>query len=515
MPALNTNSRRYRLSTQDATFIYADTTNGPLHIGSILIFDGKVDFDRFVTHVESRLHLVPRYRQRLIQVPFNLSHALLEDDPNFRVENHVFRHILRPGMNHNEAIEEMLRHYVVPLDYSRPLWEMHSFENLEGARTAIISKVHHALVDGVSGVELLKVMFDLKPNPDPIEPPSEPWQAEEPSSPIRRFIEAVRDATTTPIAAAMETSRDLMSDPEGFADQARSIVDGLSSLTEMMNRRIVTTPWNSGLVGQRRSLASSVMSFGDFRAIRNSFGGSINDVVLTILSEAAARYLQHHGYAANGQLCIACPVNVRHKEEQSTLGNRVSMMFPMLPAEPMDLVERLRYVNSETEKIKKAQTPQALERVMALSDAIPPALLGVGSRVSTAAINTMSSLFKLSGYRPRPDGYLMPTLGFNFIATNVPGVQVPQYLFGYKCLEQIPLVPCGANLGFGVAILSYNQTLNFGMSADPNLMPDVSLMKYFVDEVFSELKNRARIEESEKTAAAEAAVAQTAAAGGS
>ena len=161
--------------------------NGPLHIGSILLFEGKIDFDDFVRHVESRLHLVPRYRQRLMQVPFNLGHAVLEDDPNFRIENHVIRHLLRPGMSQAEAVDEMLRHYEVMLDYKRPLWEMHSFENLEGGRTAIISKVHHALVDGVSGVELLKVMFDLKQQPDPIEPPAEPWQPEEPSTAIGRL----------------------------------------------------------------------------------------------------------------------------------------------------------------------------------------------------------------------------------------------------------------------------------------------------------------------------------------
>ena len=118
------------------------------------------------------------------------------------------------------------------------------------------------------------------------------------------------------------------------------------------------------------------MSFGDFRRIRNAFGGSINDVVLTILTEAAARYLQHHGYAVDGQLCIGCPVNVRHKDEATALGNRVSMMFPMLPAEPMDLVERLRYVNAETERIKEAQLPQALERMMSMSESIPPTFMG-------------------------------------------------------------------------------------------------------------------------------------------
>src|ERR1700733_7518649 len=413
MAGKDTPSRRYRFSTQDATFIYAETPHNPLHIGSILMFEGKIDFNDFVQSVESRLHLIPRYRQRMMQVPFNLGHAVLEDDPGFRIENHVIRHLLRPGMNQAEAIDEMLRHYEIPLDYKRPLWEMHSFENLEGARTAIVSKVHHALVDGVSGVELLKVMFDLKPVPDPIEPPSEPWQAEPPSTAIQRFLEAAREATTGQMKAMMETSRELMRDPETLGADARSLADGAQQLAQITTRRIVSTPWNSGLVGQRRSLAWSTMSFGDFRRIRNAFGGSINDVVLTILSEAAARYLQHHGYAASGQLCIGCPVNVRHKEEATALGNRVSMFFPRLPPEPMDLVERLRYVNAETERIKEAQLPQKLERLMAMADTIPPALMGAGSRLSTMALKTASTLFKISGYKPRPDGFLLPTLGIN------------------------------------------------------------------------------------------------------
>ena len=497
-------TRRYRLSTQDATFIYAETENGPLHIGSILIFDGKIEFDEFVKQVESRLHLVPRYRQRLIPVPFNVSHALLEDDPKFRIENHLFRHLLRPGMSKADAIDEMMRHYEVPLERSRPLWEMHSFENFDGARTAIVSKVHHALVDGVSGVELLKVMFDLKQNPDPIEPPAQPWSPEPPSSAMRRLIEAMRERTAAPIRSTMEVSRELVRDPDISAARARTIAAGVRHLGELATRRIASTPWNSGIVGQRRALASTSMSFGEFRAIRNAFGGSINDVVLTILTEGAARYLHHHGYKTGSQLCVGCPVNVRHKEEASTLGNRVSMMFPRLAAEPMDPVERLRQVAAETEQIKAAQLPQALEALMSLGDNIPPGLIGMGSRLGTTALDAASALFRLSGYKPRPDRFLLPTVGINFVATNVPGVQVPQYLFGHKCLEQIPLVPLGATLGFGVAILSYNQTLNFGMIADPNLMPDVSLMKSFVDETFGELKNRCQ-EQAEESARAAAA----------
>jgi hypothetical protein len=172
----------------------------------------------------------------------------------------------------------------------------------------------------------------------------------------------------------------------------------------------------------------------------------------------------------------------------------------------MDLVERLNAIHQETEEIKNAGLPQALESLMAFGDSIPPSLIGVGSRFSTAALDAASSLFRLTGYRPSPNGFLLPAAGINFIATNVPGVQVPQYMLGHQCTEQIPLVPLGATLGYSVAILSYNQKLYFGMMSDPNLMPDVALMKFYVDEAFAELKKRAQAEEP-------AAAMQSAAAG--
>lgn len=496
----------YRLSTQDATFIYGESQNAPLHIGSILIFDGRIEFERFIRHIEERLHLVPRYRQRVTAVPFNLSHAMMEDDPAFRIENHVLRHVLPSDLSENEAIDEMMRHYEQPLDFKRPLWEMHSFENLDQGRSAVVSKVHHALVDGVSGVELLKVMFDLKPNPDPIEPPAAPWEPERPASSLRKMMSAMGERTRMPVKWMRESARELLRDPEGAAEEARMLAVGIRHIAELGMRRIASTPWNSGIVGQRRALAWTHHSFGDFRAIRNAFGGSLNDVVLTVLSEGASRYLDHHGYDAAGQkLSIGCPVNVRHKEEQSSLGNRVSMMFPALPAEPLDVVERLKIVNQETERIKAGGYAQALERLMTLGDLMPPALIGPAARVGTFSLDTASMLFRVSGYKPRPKGFLLPAAGINFIATNVPGVLVPQYVLGHKCQHQIPLVPLGASLGYGVAILSYNQAMYFGFSADPNLLPDVTLMKYFVDEAFGELRQRCQAAEPALSAAAAAA----------
>src|SRR5208282_5351814 len=329
----------YRLSTQDATFIYRESQSGPLHIGSIGLFEGRLDFNALLGHFEERMHLVPRYRQRLIEVPLNLAHAMMEDDPEYSIENHVHLHQLPDAMSEGDALAEMMRIYQKPLDFKRPLWELHAFHNLEGNRTALMWKVHHCLVDGVSGVELTKVVYDFRAEPEDIPQPPEPWVAARPSSLIRRFAEAVRDQIQSGVNSTINAAVEAVEDPASVAERARQLGVASRLMTELATRRIVATPWNSTPVTQERIVAWTCQPFADFRAIRSAFGGSVNDVVLAILTEGAARYLQHHGYAVEGQqLCIGCPVNVRHTEETSSLGNRVSMMFPTAPAAPMDLV---------------------------------------------------------------------------------------------------------------------------------------------------------------------------------
>ena len=480
----------YRLSTQDATFIYAESQNGPLHIGSIGIFEGRVDFGACVAHLEERIHQVPRYRQRLAEVPFNFAHAMMEDDPNFTVANHIFRHELPDGMSEEDALAEMMRDFQKPLDRKRPLWELHNFENYLGKHTALMWKVHHCLVDGVSGVELLKVMYDFRAEPEPI-PEPKPWVPGRPAGMLKRFALGVRDQIRGAVDGAVRTVVDAVEEPGNLVEQARMIGEASRVMSQLMTRPIMAAPWNGVPVTQERVLAWSRQSFADFRAIRSAFGGSVNDVVLAMLTEGAARYLDHHGYkTAGAQLSIGCPVNVRHRDEKSSLGNRVSMMFPVAPADPMDMVERLKLINEETERIKAAGSAQALEAMLTLSENIPPMLIGFGSRVATATLDAAGAFAKLSGWKPRAGGFALPAAGINFIATNVPGVQVPQYMNGHICLDMIPLVPLGATLGYGVAILSYNRYLYFGMIAEPRVMPDVALMKQFVDDAFEELKHR-------------------------
>lgn len=481
----------YRLSTQDATFIYGESQNGPLHIGSIGIFEGRVDFNGLIGHLEERIHLVPRYRQRLVEVPLNVAHAMMEDDPEFSMDNHVFRHELADGMSEGDALGEIMEIYQTPLERTHPLWQLHSFENLEGNRTALVWKVHHCLVDGVSGVELLKVMYDFRAEPEDVPPPAELWVAARPSSIVRRFAEGMRNQIQTAVNSTISAAVEMVEEPAQVAERARMIGEATRLMTELMTRRIVATPWNSTPIGQERIVAWSKQSFADFRAIRGAFGGSINDIVLAMLTEGAARYLKHHGYTVEGQqLCIGCPVNVRHKEELRALGNRVSMMFPTAPAEPMDVVARLKLINEETERIKAAGSAQALEAMMGLSDAIPPGLMGPAARVATTMLDAGGRIAAWAGWKPRPDGFGLPAMGINFIATNVPGVQVPQYINGHVCLDMVPLVPLAATMGYGVAILSYYRSLYFGMMAEPRVMPDVALMKAFVDDAFAELKRR-------------------------
>ena len=492
-------SAAYRLSTQDATFIYAESQSGPLHIGSIGLFEGRVDFNGLLGHFEERMHLVPRYRQRLTEVPLNFAHAMMEDDPEFAVDRHVHLHELPDAISEGDALAEMMRIYQHPLDRKRPLWQLHVFHNLDGNRTALMWKVHHCLVDGVSGVELLKVMYDFRAEPEDIPQPPEPWVAARPSSVIRRFAEALRDQIQGAVNSTINGVLEAVEDPASVADRARRLAEATRVMTELTTRRIVSTPWNSTPVTQERIVAWSRQTFGDFRAIRSAFGGSVNDVVLTMLTEGAARYLEHHGYAVEGQqLCIGCPVNVRHKDERSSLGNRVSMMFPTAPAAPMDVVERLKLINEETERIKAAGSAQAMEAMMQLSEAIPPGMVGPVARVATTMMDVAGRMAKWTDWRPQPDRFGLPAVGINFIATNVPGVQVPQYINGHVCQDMVPLVPLGATMGYAVAILSYYRSLYFGMMADPRVMPDVALMKAFVDDAFAELKRRCAEKSAEK-----------------
>ena len=478
----------HRLSGQDSTFIYGESRNGPLHVGSLSFFEDEITYPELIRHFESKLHLVPRYRQRLAPVPFNLNHATFEDDPDFKIGNHVKLHQLPADTSDAQLIEAALAVFQKPLDRKRPLWEAHLFNGAKGNRSVIMWSTHHCLIDGVSGMELLNVILDFRPDPPATESNVEPLAPKPRPGALRQMIDATLDLAQ----GQVELTRRLSQAASNFRSSVKELgsdASTLAGLARRMTRPIAATPWNAGLVSQERRLAWLRTSFADIRGIRAALGGTINDVVLTMLTEGAARYLRDHGGKPGGPFRIGCPVNVRRDEESGSLGNRVSMMFPELPAEPMDPAARLKLVATETHRIKEAGEPQALERLMSIGDSVSaPAFSAMLGGIATTAMDAAVSLQRILPSWAKPAA---PPPGMNFIATNVPGSQVPLYLHGHRMVDYIGLLPLGGNLGFGVPIVSYNQDLYFTMMAEPNLMPDPDRMKSLVEAVFEELKRAA------------------------
>ncbi len=474
----------HRLSSQDAAFVYGESYHGPLHIGCITYFDGRIDCDEFVAHMEARMHMLPRYRQRLAFVPLNLAHATWEDDPEFNVGNHVFSHSLPGGTTGDQFLKAAMDVFAPRLDRNRPLWETHLFHGIEGGGTAIVWKMHHCLVDGVSGMELLSASLDLRPDLPP-SGPGKPFHPGPMAGPVKSLIFGMIDTVQKRINEAF-LAVEFIEKPVAAAEQLARISYLAGRMARMLWRPIAATPWNARLVNAERSLSYLKLPLNHLRAVRNALGGTINDIVLAILSEAAARYLAYHRLdTRDAPLRIGCPVSLRRQEERGTLGNRISIMFVECPSTPMAAEERLAAVIRETTGLKSSGEAAALQLLVEASDWIPPLLLGFGSILATGVIDSAAHLGEaVPGISQM---FTLPPPGINFIATNVPGAHIPMYLAGRRMTSMIGCVPLIANIGYSVAIVSYNRELVFGLMAAPSLMPDVERMRNYAAEVFQDL----------------------------
>ncbi|MBV8770869.1 MAG: wax ester/triacylglycerol synthase family O-acyltransferase, partial [Deltaproteobacteria bacterium] len=473
----------YRLTNIDASFLYQESAISQMHGGGIFFLRGELPFDKFFRHIHGRLHITPRYRQRLVFPLFNLAHPTLEDDPEFKLENHVQRRQLPEGVDEARAVNEIARYNNSRiLDRSRPLWCMTLFEGMPGY-SFVLFEMHHCLVDGVSGFDLMNRLMDFTPNPEPAEAPlNEVKSSAALPSTSEAFVRAVRDLIVQQVDSAAHTALDFMRDPIGGIRQAQQLADSMRVLNESMQRTAIATPWNN-LVTQDRRVAWVKFPFDDFRAMRRAFGGTINDLVLTLVSEAAARYLKHRGWPTDGYLRIGCPVNVRRAGEQITLENRVSIMMPMMPARPMDVVERLQVVVAETKRQKDAGLPYVIDQITSMTS-MPPALTAIIGRAAAQQLETAAQFVKAINWTPSASGPYLPVTGINFMATNVPGPQTPWFFAGYEVTEMVGVIPLAGNLGLGVVVTSYNQQLFISLTAEPRLLPDVDRLRDFIQDAF-------------------------------
>jgi diacylglycerol O-acyltransferase / wax synthase len=340
--AIGTLSSQQRLSALDASYLFNESAANPLHVGVALIFEGQIPFDDIKRWVRERVHRVPRFAQRLAGVPFDLTYPAWEDDPDFDLNHHLKRIVLSPGIDQRPAIRRLLREYHPALDRSRPLWAFLCCEGWPGDRTAVVCKVHHALADGAAGVRLVKRLFDFSPEALPPEPPPQRQRAIPPSSTSRSWVDTTHNVAGGVMKSFTDAMLEAVRAPTAFVGRNWQLQQGIAKIAGPGGRQITATPWNSFPLSGLRDLVWFQASFAEFKSIRDAFGVSTGDVLLTVLTEGAARYLKHHGFSPGGWFRLACPVNVRQREEQADCGNRVSMLFPTLPACPMDPIESSR-----------------------------------------------------------------------------------------------------------------------------------------------------------------------------
>ena len=474
-----------RLTDSDASFLYLETASGPMHISSIYVLEGELAFAEVYQHFAERIHLIPSYRRKLAQVPLNLAHATWVDDPEFDLGHHVLHHQLPEGSSLEAGIDAAVELNEAILDRSRPLWRFIVINGVPG-KTLLLQQTHHAMIDGVSGIELTTILYDFDPKGGNKPPPGERWEPEPIPGPLERFADALKHnfdkaRNSDPMA--------LLRDGE---QQRRLLARAARVMTQFVTRPVITAPFNAGLVGPKRRVRYLKKSFAEIREIRRALGGTINDVVLAVLSEAVARYLEAQGETTESQyMRIMCPVSVRTEDQAGALGNQVSAIFPTLPAWSMNALQRLNAVCTETDRIKHDEEAQALALMTQGESLLWPVAMAPSQLVGTPWDPT-ALLARLPLPAPPTGGWRPPNIGFNFTCTNVPGVQVPQYMCGHKVTDTIGLLVLTGNVGFSVTILSYNKELFFNFICEPRLLPDLETIVAAADHVFAELCEAAR-----------------------
>lgn len=470
MPSTDLNRR---LTTTDASFLYVEKPNEPMHIGSCNVYDGHFSKQELEKVLEERLHLLPRYRQKVVFPPFGLAHPTWEDDESFDVRNHV-EEVTLPAPGDDQVMSEVGGQvYSQMLDRNRPLWKLVLLQGRADGNTVMIAMVHHAMVDGISGVELQMVLHDLTQKVEaPAAPP--PWQPRPAPDPLSLMQDAVRDRLTE-LAELWTDQAFLPLRPEASGARTRQVTNAMTSSMPYVLQPAPRTPFNNPVSNQRQ-FGWLELSFTDIRAIRGALGGTINDVVLAVLSGGMGRYLRAHGQQTLPamELRAMCPVSVRSETGRGALGNQVSMMLAPLYVGIIDPVERFRAERGAMERLKSLDQAGGLNAMTQMANMIPPSMQAFAA--SFEAQNTL----------------------LNTVSTNVPGPQIPLFLRGHKLLQWIPMGPLSAGIGLFQAILSYNQKLTFGTTVDPVQVSDVWFFIDCLGESFAELSEAAARVASER-----------------
>ncbi|MDP9334796.1 MAG: wax ester/triacylglycerol synthase family O-acyltransferase [Actinomycetota bacterium] len=461
-----------RLTSLDASFLHMERPEYPMHVGAVSVFEGAPFLDadgRFRIGevrdlVMSRLPLLPRFRRRLRFVPYEQGRPIWVDDDDFDITYHV-RHtaLPRPG-SWEQLVALTTRIQEGLLDRDRPLWEIWFVEGLEGGNVAVLQKTHHALIDGVSGVDVATLLLDTSPEFTP--PVVADWVPEPAPSASQLLLDTLRERLTQP-AEIVRSVRSMLRGPRHALERAYELARSMSTMVT----RDAIAPRTSinARTGRHRRLAVVRIPLADVKEIRRGLGGTVNDVVLAGVSGGLRRLFIHRADETEDlQLRALCPVSVRSEDQRGSLGNKVSAMFVNLPVDDRPALETLHAISAQTADLKERRQAVGAEMLLGMTEYVAPTLMSLAARVV----------------------HRQPF--FNLVVTNVPGPQFPLYMMGARLVESFPIVPLTRNLSVVVGILSYDGTLHFGVWGDRDACADIEVLAGGIDDAFTELRKVAQ-----------------------
>jgi diacylglycerol O-acyltransferase / wax synthase len=441
-----------RLTPVDASFLHQEGQNSHMHVGGLTIVEGPPPpMEEFLEQIRMRLHLVPRYRHKLAHTALDSGRPVWIDDPSFNLEYHV-RHTALPTPGEPEQLRSLTaRIFSQQLDRSKPLWEMWLIEGLKDDRFALISKTHHSLIDGIAGIDLATVLFDLSPDPPPIKHSGRAWQPHrEPGTP-ELVAAGLRGAVRAGIELA-EGALDALAHPDRALARTREAAEGIGEIVWAGLNPAPETPLNVP-IGPHRRFIGVGSRLDDFKLVKNAFGGTVNDVVLAVVAGALREFLISRGLRTEGvELRALVPVSVRAADEHDTMGNRIVAMRGPLPVYIADPVQRLRFVSHAMDGLKESKQALGAEVIAGAQNFAPPTILAQASRLNFS------------------------TRLFNLLVTNVPGPQFPLYVLGREMLAAYPVAFLPENHALAIAIMSYNGQMNFGLLGDYDALGDIDLL---------------------------------------
>jgi diacylglycerol O-acyltransferase / wax synthase len=459
-----------RLGPQDASFLYLETPTVHQHVGGLAILDpstapnGKLTYPDLVRVISSRLHLASRFRQKVVFPPLAMARPVWVDDANFDLDFHMRRAALPAPGGRRELVDYVQRVISRPLDRTKPLWELYLIEGMDDGLAAILTKVHHSMVDGLAAIDLASAVYDFAPEPQILTPPA--WEPEPEPSRLDLFRDALRDQVTHPTRGLADLAQRTLQTP---ARVAREVGDILGGIGEILGGGVFAppSPFNRR-VGPNRRFAMAEAPVQTFKDIKRALGATVNDVVLATVAGGLYRLLRSRREPTRKRFLRAMvPVSVRSKDQRSAMGNRVSSIFVDLPVGPMGGKRRLAMIRERTKYLKESNYAVGAEFLMNIGSWAPPTIHAMAARLAA---------------RSRV---------INLVVSNVPGPQMPMYIAGAKLLAQYPIMPIAETMGLSIAVTSLAGTMAFGLTADWDILPDIDFLAESMEEALGELRKAA------------------------